>query len=64
MVNKMDRLILELRMTPQEAYARLQQIVMHVNMIMSGFESEHYISEADAVLAYEEAKEAARSAEG
>lgn len=33
-------------------------------MIMSAFASEHYLSEADAVLAYEEAKEAARAAGG
>jgi len=52
-INKMDRLILELQLTPAEAYARLQAIVTHANMIMSAFRSEAYMSEADAVLAHE-----------
>lgn len=55
-VNKVDRLILELCLTPAEAYERLKAIIAHVNMIVSSFHSEKYISEADAVLAYEEAK--------
>lgn len=36
-INKIDRLILELRLTPAEAYTRLQSIVTHANMIMSAF---------------------------
>ena len=40
-----------------EAYVRLKTIVSDVNMIMSAFESEQYLSEANAVLAHEEAKE-------
>jgi hypothetical protein len=64
MVNKLDRLVLELRMSPTEAYARLQAVVGHCNMIWSGFESERWLSESDAVLALEAAKEAARDAAG
>lgn len=55
-VNKIDRLILELRLTPEEAYERLVAIIAHVNMIVSSFRSEKFISEADSVLAYEDAK--------
>jgi len=43
-VNKVDRLILELCLTPAEAYERLQAIIAHVNMIVSSFHSEKYIS--------------------
>ena len=43
-VNKMDRLILELCLTPAEAYERLKAIIAHVNMIISSFHSEQYIS--------------------
>ncbi|GAB4820198.1 hypothetical protein N2152v2_007244 [Parachlorella kessleri] len=57
-INKVDRLILELRLTPLEAYERLKSIIAHVNMIISAFHSERYISEADSVLAYEDAKAA------
>ena len=55
MINKIDRLILELDLTPSEAYSRITAIVSHVNMILSSFESEKFISEADAVLAHEDA---------
>ena len=44
MVNKLDRLILELCLTPLEAYERLKAIIAHVNMIVSSFHSEKYIS--------------------
>jgi len=54
-INKIDRLILELDLTPSEAYSRITAIVSHVNMILSSFESEKFISEADAVLAHEDA---------
>ena len=43
-MNKMDRLILELCLTPAEAYERLKAIIAHVNMIISSFHSEQYIS--------------------
>lgn len=39
-INKIDRLILELAMSPEEAYHRLKQIVVEVNSIMSTFNSE------------------------
>lgn len=55
-LNKIDRLIQELGLTPQEAYTRLRGIITHVNMILSAFQSEQHISEADAVLAHEDAK--------
>ncbi|CAK0786123.1 hypothetical protein CVIRNUC_009336 [Coccomyxa viridis] len=55
-INKMDRLILELGLSPQEAYLRLRGIITHVNMIVSAFQSEQHISDADAVLAHEDAK--------
>ena len=51
-INKLDRLIHEVRMTPAEAFDRLQSIVTHVNMIVSAFQSEHFINEADAVVAH------------
>ena len=54
-LNKIDRLILELRLTPQQAYERMKAIVTQVNMIISAFQSEQYMSEADAVLALQEA---------
>jgi hypothetical protein len=38
-INKLDRLILELRLTPDEAYERLKSIIGHVNMIVSSFQS-------------------------
>lgn len=63
-LNKLDRLILELCASPMEAYERLKQIIMDVNMIMSAFESERFINEANAVLAYEDAKDAAREENG
>ena len=56
MINKIDRLILELRLSPAEAATRLAAIVTHANLVMSAFHSEKFMSEADAVLAYEEAK--------
>lgn len=51
MVNKLDRLITELRLSPSEAAQRLTSIVAHANMIWSAFDSEHFMREADAVLA-------------
>jgi ribosome assembly protein 1 len=55
-INKIDRLILELRLSPLEAYDRLEAIIAHVNMIVSSFQSENFLSEADAVLAHEISK--------
>lgn len=50
-INKLDRLILELKLSPGEAASRLTAIVAHANMIWSAFDSEHFMREADAVLA-------------
>ena len=54
-LNKIDRLILELRLSPQQAYERMKAIVTQVNMIISAFQSEQYMSEADAVLGLQDA---------
>ena len=58
-INKIDRLVLETRLTPGEAYERVKAIVAHVNMVVSAFSSEAFISNADAVLAAEDARAAA-----
>lgn len=54
MVNKLDRLITELKLSASEAAQRLNGIVAHANMIWSAFDSEHFMREADAVLAAEQ----------
>eukprot|EP00889_Picochlorum_renovo_P003130 jgi/Picre1/30160/NNA_005529.t1 len=53
-INKIDRMILELELDPLEAYTRIVSIVSNVNMVLSSFESEKFISEADAFLDYQE----------
>ena len=53
-INKLDRLILELKLPPEEAATRITSIVAHANMIWSAFNSEHFMREADAVLAAEQ----------
>lgn len=50
-LNKMDRLISELKLSPMEAYNRLQRIVHEVNSIMSAYKSEKYLSDVDSILA-------------
>lgn len=50
-LNKIDRLICELRLSPLEAYTRLLRIVHEVNGIVSGYKSEKYLSDVDSVLA-------------
>lgn len=50
-LNKIDRLITELKLTPMEAYTRLQRIVHEVNGIMSAYRSEKYLSDVDSLLA-------------
>ncbi|XP_057535013.1 uncharacterized protein LOC130813243 isoform X1 [Amaranthus tricolor] len=50
-LNKIDRLICELKMTPMEAYTRLWKIVLEVNSIVSGYKSEKYLSDIDSILA-------------
>lgn len=49
-LNKIDRLISELRMSPMEAYTRLQRIVHEVNGIVSAYKSEKYLSDVDSLL--------------
>ncbi|XP_076888689.1 uncharacterized protein LOC143539182 [Bidens hawaiensis] len=50
-LNKIDRLIVELKMSPMEAYNRLQRIVNEVNGIVSVYKSEKYLSDVDSILA-------------
>ncbi|KAF5738332.1 Ribosomal protein S5/Elongation factor G/III/V family protein [Tripterygium wilfordii] len=50
-LNKVDRLICELKLSPMEAYTRLLRIVHEVNGIMSGYKSEKYLSDVDSILA-------------
>lgn len=54
-INKIDRLIEEIKLTPMEAYVRIQRVISQVNNIVSGFDSERHFSEAEAVLAHAEA---------
>eukprot|EP00878_Enallax_costatus_P043955 GHUV01052079.1.p1 GENE.GHUV01052079.1~~GHUV01052079.1.p1 ORF type:complete len:227 (+),score=83.69 GHUV01052079.1:265-945(+) len=60
MINKLDRLILELKLPPEEAASRITAIVAHANMIWSAFNSEHFMREADAVLASEQQQQQQR----
>ncbi|BAB02089.1 elongation factor EF-2 [Arabidopsis thaliana] len=50
-LNKIDRLIFELRLSPMEAYTRLIRIVHEVNGIVSAYKSEKYLSDVDSILA-------------
>lgn len=50
-LNKIDRLISELKLSPLEAYSKLVRIVHEVNGIMSAFKSEKYLSDVDLLLA-------------
>ncbi|KAK9116001.1 hypothetical protein Sjap_014948 [Stephania japonica] len=50
-LNKIDRLIYELKLSPMEAYIRLQRIVHEVNGIVSAYKSEKYLSDVDSILA-------------
>ncbi|XP_022147649.1 elongation factor-like GTPase 1 [Momordica charantia] len=50
-LNKIDRLICELKLSPMEAYTRLLRIVHEVNGIMSAYKSEKYLSDVDSILA-------------
>ncbi|KAK7345919.1 hypothetical protein VNO77_16535 [Canavalia gladiata] len=53
-LNKMDRLITELELSPSEAYTRLSRIVDEVNGIVSAFRSEKYLSNVDSLFPVEE----------
>jgi ribosome assembly protein 1 len=50
-LNKIDRLICELKLSPMEAYNRLLKIVHEVNGIMSAYKSEKYLAGVDSILA-------------
>ncbi|KAL6508658.1 hypothetical protein OROGR_023369 [Orobanche gracilis] len=49
-LNKVDRLICELRLSPVEAYNRLLRIIHEVNGIVSAYKSEKYLSDVDSML--------------
>uniref|UniRef100_A0A0D6QUR7 Elongation factor-like 1 n=1 Tax=Araucaria cunninghamii TaxID=56994 RepID=A0A0D6QUR7_ARACU len=49
-LNKIDRLITELKLSPMEAYTRLQNIVHEVNNIISSYRSEKYLSDVDSII--------------
>lgn len=49
-LNKVDRLISELRLSPMEAYNRLLRIIHEVNGIVSAYKSEKYLSDVDSIL--------------
>lgn len=49
-LNKIDRLISELKLTPLEAYVRLLKIVHEVNNIVSAYKSEKYLSDVDSII--------------
>ena len=48
-LNKIDRVICELKLSPMEAYNRLLKIVHEVNGIMSAYKSEKYLSGVDSM---------------
>lgn len=50
-LNKIDRLISELKLSPMEAHTRLLRIVHEVNGIVSAYQSEKYLSDVDSLLA-------------
>ncbi|CAH8382119.1 unnamed protein product [Eruca vesicaria subsp. sativa] len=49
-LNKIDRLICELRVSPMEAYTRLIRIVHEVNRIVSAYKSDKYLPDVDSIL--------------
>ncbi|KAI3920150.1 hypothetical protein MKX01_017807 [Papaver californicum] len=49
-LNKIDRLVMELKMSPMGAYTRLHRIVHEVNRIVSGYQSEKYLSDVDSMI--------------
>ncbi|CAN8258415.1 unnamed protein product [Cochlearia groenlandica] len=62
-LNKIDRLICELRLSPMEAYTRLIRIVHEVNGIVSAYKSEKYLSDVDSILASPSGEMSAESLE-
>ncbi|KAJ1736071.1 Cytoplasmic GTPase/eEF2-like protein (ribosomal biogenesis) [Coemansia biformis] len=61
-LNKIDRLIVEWRMTPSEAYVHLQQLIEQVNAVLAGFWEGDRLAEDSRRL--EAAKEKWREAHG
>ncbi|KAJ1860801.1 Cytoplasmic GTPase/eEF2-like protein (ribosomal biogenesis), partial [Coemansia sp. RSA 2703] len=61
-LNKIDRLIVEWRMTPSEAYVHMQQLIEQVNAVLAGFWEGDRLAEDSRKL--EEAKERWREAHG
>ncbi|KAJ2162592.1 Cytoplasmic GTPase/eEF2-like protein (ribosomal biogenesis) [Coemansia sp. RSA 552] len=61
-LNKMDRLIVEWQMTPNEAYVHMQQLIEQVNAVLAGFWEGDRLAEDSRLL--EEAKEKWREAHG
>lgn len=49
-LNKVDRLICELNLSPKDAYTKLLQIIHEVNGIVSTYKSEKYLSDVDSLL--------------
>ncbi|OLY81748.1 Ribosome assembly protein 1 [Smittium mucronatum] len=46
-INKIDRLIIDLRMTPAEAYIHIQHLIQAVNAVLAGFWESDRIEESD-----------------
>ncbi|KAJ1829375.1 Cytoplasmic GTPase/eEF2-like protein (ribosomal biogenesis) [Coemansia sp. RSA 2599] len=61
-LNKIDRLIVEWRMTPSEAYVHMQQLIEQVNAVLAGFWEGDRLTEDSRKL--EEAKERWRETHG
>ena len=62
--NKLDRVCVELGYTPMEAYERIRSLLHEVNGLMSAFESEKFISQADTFLSAFDAHEEGRGEDG
>jgi len=62
--NKLDRVCVELGYTPMEAYERIRSLLHEVNGLMSAFESEKFISQADTFLSAFDAHEEGRGENG
>jgi ribosome assembly protein 1 len=61
--NKMDRLIEELKYSPLETYERLRMLLHEVNSLMSAFESEKFINQADTFLSAEDKRNNSNSSD-
>ena len=56
-INKLDRLIEELKLSSTEVYVRLLTIIHDVNNVVSGFTSEKYIESQDLQLEYDPSRD-------